>query len=518
MDSLTDTPTLASLHVRLFKLYQKAISENSGDRGKLLGRLDNLAGQATQAGLENHDSLILRYRRLIDLGGQMPRPAPAEQAQATPGPADPGSLPLVLTSINPFGRGALQLRCFLKWLDLGFDAYTCNHGIEKEALCKLGVPGERIIQLGDHETGKQMFDKPVPKIKAVLARAEATFDKDLLLVNSDLYPAAEDTGFLAAWRENGNALALTREDVLSLDHPVRRICHPYRGGLDAFLLSRKALAEMLETLTLFPVSNRMCFGVLGWDYFVGALLERRLGGTFADSHILFHEMHKPTYSNVDEFRHYLSSIQALGVGLGKDHMHAAMEFAQTIDQLCMQNIPERRPPELLPQLDEGEAALSDEQRDLLEELTTRMPDLVYAFGRLFVASLIGGIAGRSDVTFSGMVERIPDTEYKRGFAQALLIFLLFLRLREAKNGVMTLEYPKGNMHATSVRLIRDNTCDNPDRRRLEVAKLFCTEAADYKIFNPRLFNILALSCENDGERTLVSEIWNSLSGKIKDAA
>lgn len=513
MDSIAETISPAALHGRLFKLYQQAVQGDPEARQQVREALDALADQAAVADVTDHEALVQRYRRLIELSARTPQPAtPAEVISA------PQDLPLVLTSINPFGRGQLQLRCFLKWLELGFDAYTCNHGVEMEALIKLGVPQDRIMQLGDNETGKSLYGKPVPKIRSVLARAEAMFDKDLLLVNSDLYPATDNTGFLSAWRETGEVLALTREEVLSLDHTVSRICHPYRGGLDAFLLPRAGLVGLLKELALFPVSNRMCFGIVGWDYFVGAVLERRLDATFADSRVLFHEMHQPTYSNVAEFSHYLTSMQALGIGLGKDHVHTAMEFADMIEDHCARNRPSRRPPELVPTRVEGESALSDEQVLLLEELTSQMPELIYALGHSHVVSLIGGISARIDVSFSGIISRIPETEHKRSFAQTMLVFILMLRLRWQGGATLTEAYPKGNMHAAAVRIIRDNSKGNSDLLRSEVAKLFCIEAADYKIFNPRLFNVMALSCENDAERALVSEIRNFMSGKIEHAA
>lgn len=518
VDSLADTLSLAALHGRLFTLYQDAVSAAAEGGDAPLSELDSLADQAARSGLESSESLITRYRRLISLAAQTPRTVRADQGVAELPAPDPDELPLVLTSINPFGRGALQLRCFLKWLELGFDAYTCNHGVEMEALLELGVPKDRIIQLGDHETGKDLFKKPVPRIRAVLARAEAMFDKDLLLVNSDLYPAVQDTSFLTVWRKTGDVLALTRAEVMSLDHAVERVCRPYRGGLDAFLMPRVTLKKLLEDLQLFPVSNRMCFGIVGWDYFVGALLERRLKGTFVDSRILLHEMHQPTYSDVNEFTHYLASVQALGIGVGKDFVDTVHEYSLEIDKICSKNALELPPEDLQPDLTSGEEVMTEEQRALLDELLEKAPAMVYAFGRPYVAALIVGVADRTHASFSDLTGQIQEKEYKRHFAQILLFFVLVLRLRPGAYTDFTQEYPKGNMHAAAVRMIRDNTRENPDLRRLEVAKLFCTEAANYKIFNPRLFNALALSCENDGERALVSEIRNFITGNIQDAA
>lgn len=515
MNSLADTLSFAALHGRLFKLYETAAEGDNTTPSILLGELENLAEQASVSGLANCDALIARYRRLITLASKTPRTAAPKPVAAQP---DPEQLPLVLTSINPFGRGELQLRCFRKWLDLGFDAYTCNHGVEMEALTGLGIPADRIIQLGDHETGMDLFKKPVPKIRAVLARAEAMFDKDLLLVNSDLFPAAPDTGFLDIWRQTGDTLALTRAEVMSLDHAVDRVCRPYRGGLDAFLLPRPQLEKLLRDLELFPVSNRMCFGIVGWDYFVGAMLERRLKGTFTDSRVLLHEMHQPTYSNVDEFTHYLTSVHALGVGVGKNYVDTVAEYAAEIDRICGDNDRKLPPEDLQPDLPSGEDRMDAAQQALLEELQAKAPALVHTLGRSYVAALIMGVAARPLASFGDLVGQVQDSEYKRQFAQLLLFMILIVRLRPGRYEDATQEYPKGNMHAAALRMIRDNTVNNPDLRRLEVAKLFCTEAVDYKIFNPRLFNALALYCENDSERALISEIRTYFTGNVKDAA
>lgn len=518
MNSLADKLSFAALHGRLFNLYQGAVEAGSKGEKPPLDEFESLVEQAAISGIENYEALVTRYRRLISLAAQTPRTArTAQNVPMLPAPSVE-ELPLVLTSINPFGRGPLQLRCFLKWLDLGFDAYTCNHGVEMEALIALGVPKDRIIQLGDHETGKDLFKKPVPKIRAVLARAEAMFDKDLLLVNSDLYPAVHDTSFLTAWRKTGDVLALTRAEVMSLDHAVERVTRPYRGGLDAFLMPRATLVKLLQDLQLFPVSNRMCFGIVGWDYFVGALLERRLKGTFVDSRILLHEMHQPTYGNVDEFTHYLTSVHALGIGVGKNYVDTVAEYAHEIDSICGKNMRDLSPEELTPDLANAEDALTETQRALLDDLIAKVPALVYSLGQAYVAALIVGVSNRQGASFTDLVGQIQEHEHKRSFAQVLLFMVLILRLRPDHYRDVTQEYPKGNMHAAAVRMIRDNTHDKPDLRRLEVAKLFCTEAANYKIFNPRLFNALALSCENDSERTLVAEIRTFFTGDIQDAA
>mgnify|MGYP001164668018 CR=1 FL=1 len=501
---MIQTASYSEMNTQLFQLYSLATT-GKASKEDIWSKFNTLSADTPQAKNTGQQDLLKRYRALIDL---------ALRGTAQEGPDF--RKPIVITSINPYSRADLQIRCFRKWQKLGFNTFTCNHGSEIKALLKGGVPQDSIIQLGEEETGKALHGKHTPKILAVLGRAAAMFDSDVLLVNADLYPASEGTGFLSIWRQTGDMLALTREEVFSLDFPIDRACKPYRGGLDAFLLPQASVGKLLKELSLFPVSNRMCFGIVGWDYFVGAFIERRLGATFIDSHVLFHETHRPTYNNVAEFSHYLPALQALGIGLGKNHEQAVQEFSGIIESACQKNLSAQHVDDLRPSKIVQAAALNEQQQQVLNDLSRRMPNLVHAFGSDFVSRLIGGIASRQEIGFPGLIEHFRDSEYKRSFSQILLTLVLLLHLRGAKG--LTTEYPKGNMHAAAMRIIRDNSKDNPDLRRIEIAKIFCTELADYKIVNKRLFNALVLSCESDAERALMMEIRNFMTGKNEDAA
>lgn len=512
MNHLAQLSSYTLLHRRLFDLYQTACTARTPEGSDLYGALETIAQDSAARSDPRVAELIERYRRLLTLALKG-----ADAADQSPD-IRKSKLPVVLTSINPFSRAELQVQCLKQWKALGFEVYTLNHGAEMKALNDAGIGDSDIIQLGVEETGQDLFGKPMPRIRAVLNRAYARFDRDILIVNSDLYPAASDSSFIDIWRQSGDALALTRQEVLSIDSPVRRIWQPYRGGLDAFLLSYANLGKLRDELSLFPVSNRMCFGIVGWDYLMGALLKTRLGGTFLDSQVLLHEMHRPTYSNVDEFKHYLAAMQALGVGLYQDHTAAATEFSQQIDASCQKNLTVGGQTALQALLYKDPTPQeNDPELGYLKELEKRAPQLVHAFGYSYVASATKALASRK-VAFSELIIKFPDAEKKRSFSHIFLLFTLLLPVRNNEGFLITQSYPKGNKHAEAIQVIRQNTANDPDLRRLELAKLFCIELIDYGIFNPRLFNVLALSCENDAERTLLSEIKNFLTERTQDAA
>ena len=54
------------------------------------------------------------------------------------------------------------------------------------------------------------------------------------------------------------------------------------------------------------IAERMAFGVPGWDYYLAATLSRReVGGAIMDGPFFWHQSHKTTYGNVDQFASYL---------------------------------------------------------------------------------------------------------------------------------------------------------------------------------------------------------------------
>lgn len=496
---------------RLFDLYKEANKSprsNDAISEKMLRIVESVDPNSAEDA-----EIIARYQHLIDL-----ILAQRDQGHRTHTPRQSKAPPVILTTINPFSRLDIQLRCFTRWRELGFEVYSCNSGSEIQTLIHHGVPADVIIKLDLEETGEALFGKPTPRVMAVLERARQLFEADILLVNSDLYPVASDTSFVEEWRAFGKVVALTRTEVVSIDHPVARLSHPYHGGLDAFLVSRDMTGELIGQLSLFEVSKRMSFGIPGWDYLVGAVIQNRLNGTFVNSRVLLHEMHQPAYSAIDEFSVYTEALHALNVGAGMDHVGLARHIAEGIRRVCTFNDAGR---------DDASRTTLQSSADpvpeadrLIAQIEQFVPLLLATLGRPYLTEIISAVRNRPDLSFSHLSSQITDPEPKRSFANLLLMAAIFMDLRglAQQRYRYRYRYPERNHHAAALREKMDHAGKNPDILRLEIAKLFCTEFLDFKIINPRLFNFIALSCENDTERTLVGVIRHCIDGGPQDAA
>lgn len=497
------TPTNVSLHRALFELYQKAEQTPLESQASIASDAAKLTSLLSAC--DRDLAVAKRYERLIALSQKH---SVYRAANATPNQSAARrvkKLPIVLTSINPFSRANLQMRCVLKWQSLGFEVFSFNHYSETSSLTYLGIKQKNIIRLRDGEAGIELHGKPVPKIKAILNHALEEFDTDILLVNSDLYPAALNANFVNAWQRAGQTLGLTRKDVLAIDAPATNLTQAhYRGGLDAFLIPRPLLRAMTSKLSALEISERMCFGIVGWDYLFGALMRAHFGGAFIDSGLLLHEFHNPTYDEIAEFKHYTPAMQSLGCLGGNDFTGIARSFAKSISLSCVEN--------------SGYADLAgasenwrprdlhEEEEGLLAHLTKLAPQLIYALELPYLRQVIQAIALRDDLTFSDLSVWLSDIEPNRKFAHLLLLFTLYINLRADQCETLTKRYPANQKHATVITELRQETADNPRLQRLKIAQIFCTEFADESIFNPVLFNFLVLSCDNEAERSLMSEI------------
>ncbi|MCT4577702.1 hypothetical protein [Donghicola sp.] len=493
------------LNKDLFKLYrdfsQRQITKRAVQRKIALYETQITDGESSQ-----FVALFERYRGLLA----------AVNSQNLGSNFEAANLPAVFTTINPFSRIELQVKCFLQWLDLGFEAFTFNYGTEVPALLEAGIPIANIVELGEAETGNKLHGKPVPRVLPVLKRALLEFDQDILLVNSDLYAAAIDVQFVDAWRSCNPLLALTRQDVLSVECQFTDFSEPYLGGLDAFLLPRDRLVELIAELEKFTVSERMAFGVVGWDYMVGAVI-KNLGGSIANSVVLQHELHQATYNEISEFEHYIEVIHGFGVGMKPERDSVAYGFHQIILKDCKANqIAVSRAISSIPVAQP--IRLTIETAKIRAWFETTVPQLTGSLSESFIERLILSLSKRPDVRFSALLGRSLDLEPFRAFTLTLSLAVIVMLLRKDLRQHVNDFYPEGNKHAIVVGMIRDNAKDRPEQQRLEVAKLFFTELIDYKIFNPRLFNFLVLSCANEAERSLMVKIKALVIEEIKNAA
>ena len=444
-----------------------------------------------------------------------------DTADTPPGVGDDPArrLPVVLTSINPFARLDHQLRCLRAWQALGFEALSFNHPEEILRLAEAGVPEAALVPATEEDTGLALFGKPVPRVAAMLARvAQLRPARPVILVNSDIYPAACGPGFTGVWFDCAPALALTREEVACLECSTETGRTPYRGGLDAFALEVPALARINAELAARPVAARMCFGIPGWDYLMGALIvSPRIGGTILDSGLLLHETHRTTYADVEEFAHYLEDIAALVDLRHTNATEGAAAFAALISARCdaatghtalvramhFERVVPSRPP-------------TPEAVAAARWLMGLSPELRWNHNLLILATLADRI--RHDPAFDlfSTLAFFADCRPGNALQMTDLLAATLLHLRVRPGAAPSDSYPPGNLHARAIEVILNATADDPPRRHLELARLFCEELVSYAIFNPRLYNYLALGCGNDDERRLLHGIAVLVGVRVPD--
>ena len=438
-------------------------------------------------------------------------------------------LPVVATSVNPFGRTAHQLRCLAAWKALGFEVLSFNHPAEFEALQRAGLAADDILPATDPETGLEIFGKPVPRIAALLARlARLRPGRAVILVNSDIHPVAGDPGFVRFWLDLAPALALTREETASPEATEFTARAPYRGGLDAFVLGAPALARVIEALEGMPVAARMCFGVPGWDYLMGALIASdRIGGRIMDSGILLHQTHRQAYAGVEEFAHYLPAMAALGAAMPKADepsraaTEAARDFAGRIARDCAaQDGTTRLVRAMHVRPVAGTAPCSAEALRICRDLQALLPALRWTRNLAAMARVADRIRAEPETDFAtSLALMVSPRPGRQQLAETLAAALFHLDCRGPGFRRLTDRYPPGNRHAQGIREILEGTAERSAARQVEIARLFCNELVDHGLFNPRLYNWLALGCMNDVERGLLQALRARVIARMaRDAA
>lgn len=432
------------------------------------------------------------------------------------------TVPLVITSINPFGRVDHQLRCFRAWKALGLRIRSVNIGAEAARLRALGLDPEDIIELSPGETAQGLHHIPSPRILPVLYRLQhAAEGATAMLVNSDLFPAMRP-GAVDYWADQAPALALTREECASPETHQFLLNRPYRGGLDIFVFRAGVLDGVIAALRGCEAAERMAFGIPGWDYLMGMVLRSpAVGGMIADSGLLLHESHRTSYSNMEEFGNYLPDMSRLTGETLEDPTAAAARINLLIQQDCLANIRLRdigkavhyREPDDMPAPDTADMVIA-------QKLVNLSPSLGWWLKGPAIARLARRERSFGPPDFSRalyLFEVNPDPHYR--FAQRLqaILFCLMCSQDHPKRPALTQAYPPNNLHGKVVEMIRANCPADGPHRRFEFAHLFGSELVDHGIFNPRLYNYLVESCETAEERMLTSEILINIRS-LADAA
>jgi hypothetical protein len=418
--------------------------------------------------------------------------------------------PVIATSLNPFRRLNYQLRCFNAWRELGFDTWSVNSQTEAEILREHGVLESRQFIAKPSETGMSIFGKPLPKIRSLCVRLQDVFpDRPVMVVNSDIYPAMRHAGFVESLLRVAPAVAMTREETPMVEACSFADRSPYLGGLDGFLFSPDALREINHILGRWDVSERMCFGIPGWDYLVGAVLRQpAIGGIFVNSGVLLHEQHPTTYSNVDEFSHYIPAMTELCSVRSDDPAAAARAFCDIIFEETNANASiTARVRAIHFQPVAAAAPVSERAREIAMRLRSLAPWVRWNYDILSLSILVQRTldVGINDLDRSRNYFRAGPSLYQQ-FGECLLAILLHLECDSGRQPDVTTDYPLNSLHDKAVEMISTNTLTNPDLRRLEIAKLFGSELIEHRILNLRLYDFLALACLNEDERCILAEI------------
>lgn len=418
--------------------------------------------------------------------------------------------PVVVTTINPFSKIKQQLRCFQAWKNLGFDVRTINFQDEIPALLAAGISGDVILSASPNETGLPIFNKPVPRIRALLKRLEVIFpDQPVLLTNADIYPAIRSAEYVDQLLSKSPALALTRQEEPIVENFNLADNAPYRGGLDCFLMSPQALIQTNAFLSRWPVAERMCFGIPGWDYLLGAvLIQDEIGGMILDSGVLLHEQHKTTYSGVEEFAHYLPAMRELGVITSHDTTAAVGEFAAKIHEDCIENIAISTALKALFFCHvRPEQPSSSEAMRVAGVLCDLAPWARWNYNFANLAVLAERQLQSSQPQLETSVNFFTTgTNLQQQFSEFLMAILFHMETAHDQDIVYSTSYPASSLHSRAIEYIQSKTEDQPLLQRFEIVKIFAEELITYRIFNQQILEFLMLSCRNDIERALLLEI------------
>lgn len=440
------------------------------------------------------------------------------------------ALPLLVTSINPFAKLAHQLRCLEAWAALGFEVRTANVAGEAERLVAAGLAPSAILKLDDAGTGAALYGKPLPRIAPLLARLGAEDpDRAVLLVNSDIYPAMRSAEAVRFWAAQAPAMALTREECATLESHRFAVSAPYRNGLDAFLFSPWALKATNMMLAEIPVAARMAFGIPGWDFLLGAVVRSPfVGGRILDSGVLLHETHSTTYANVDAFAPYLPAMHDLKAATTYTATEAAYEFHRIIVAECAAARSLSRLAKAQFYGAPKPAAPSGAARSIALRLCELAPFVGWNYDFAALVALADrqiragqGKLSADNSNGAGAGFETVQNFFRTGplghrFAEDLLAALCHLACR-ADGAPPARTYPVHTHHALKLETAISTTRDNPDARRAALAALFVTELAEEGVFNAALYEVLALSCQNDGERAILGAL-SDLSGDVHDDA
>jgi hypothetical protein len=381
----------------------------------------------------------------------------------------------------------------MSWKKLGYSIKTFNSSYEKSILLNEGFNEDDIVEIHSNETAKGFFNKGIPRILPLLNRAMNLDYDAYVLTNADIFPSHRKvvSPFLASLN---SSIALTRNECVSIANNKPGDSFPYRGGLDTFFFTREGLTNIFQQLLKKDVSERMTFGIPGWDYYLGHIILES-GGMFMDGEVLLHQSHQTTYSQVDEFNFYAEVMYASEFISQSDTGALVSFFANKIDVECAANqkistlfkrMFYARP--TIPEI----ALYSDDIDEVLTEIKKEIEfndfDLKVTIGlRAFIQDQLESISCFNAEEFrKSLMNHVSIIE------SSFILLSIQLIIKKMKNKLnLSVQYPKGSLHGAALRQIIENT--QGAERLKYLINLFTSELVEHNIFNHQLYKYLVLS-------------------------
>lgn len=409
------------------------------------------------------------------------------------------SMPLVFTSINPFGSLDWQLKCYNSFRSTGHEIFSVNHDSEIHELSNQ-LNSVSTIPLSDREVSTCRPGKSLGKIHSVLTRM-LSFDKRdyYVLVNSDIYFSGRKS-CISQLLSKSSAVALTRSDIQQSEEKSSFGGLPYRGGLDIFLFTRSGLVETIDHIEKYPaICEEMAIGIPGWDYMIGAIILSEIGGRIMDSGNLFqHAVHKQTYSQLDDFRNIASVLYTKGLVSSQEPSHAAADYAQRISYECQQNYSFTAAISLVfrrySSSNMSHTLQFSPALQLSNELTTAISRLYFSQNLIKIRKTILHICKNEIKDYLAIKNCfLFGNSFTVNILQLIVCASCILSFNQGTRRLSSI-YPTGNAHKACLNVIK--RVEQPEERTFYLVDLYYTELIQYNIFNIDIFCYL-VSIQHD---------------------
>jgi|GEM_PF-1087704 len=407
---------------------------------------------------------------------------------------------IVLTSINPYSKVDYQKKCFERWNNLGFLVRTFNNSEEKKNLISKGFNTENIIEIHPEETALGLWGKACPRIVPILHRALHTEHKNFILVNSDIYPAIRKCP-IEIFRSISEQIAFTRNQLTYIEYFGLNTNSPYRGGLDIFFFTKEALLKVYKLLRKSSVSERMTFGIPGWDFYLAERMLTSGNLEIMDSFVFLHEYHKTTYDKINEFENYSRTIaKTLNWENGEDWQLTAEKFSEFITTCCGEN---QKYTEVIRKTYSNKIGLFTYYNELEQEKASAIYNLIInkidkedlSLFQMTEKLQIFILRNMQDIRWDQVVDFINDnmTSCQPKYQRLISLYILLLILEYNENLCLSMNYPKESLHGVTLKEILKNLDGQEQKRDLYIFDLFANELLEYGILNNNLLDFLFYS-------------------------